>query len=66
VACSRDSGRAGSQLTENQSRSSLRERADAKELKATPLDFNGYPGAETIASLELRLRPNVVYYLIRP
>lgn len=41
-------------------------RADAAELKVTPLDFNGYPAArsEPIDAASFRLLPTTLYYLI--
>lgn len=39
-------------------------RADAGKLQITPLDFNGYPGAEPISGPTLQLRPDTAYYLI--
>jgi hypothetical protein len=41
-------------------------RADAANLKITPLDFNGYPiePAKALGRTQLTLRSNVLYYLI--
>ena len=39
-------------------------RADAAELKVTPLDFNGYRTAETGTAAEIKLKPDTVYYLV--
>jgi hypothetical protein len=39
-------------------------RADASGLKVTPLDFNGYPDKQPPDAAEIRLMPDVVYYLI--
>ncbi|GAB4249214.1 MAG: hypothetical protein OHK005_15950 [Candidatus Methylacidiphilales bacterium] len=39
-------------------------RADAGKLQITPLNFNGYPGAEPVPGPTLQLRPDTAYYLI--
>jgi hypothetical protein len=41
-------------------------RADAGQLKVTPLDFNGYPVADAAATdaTSIRLLPTTLYYLI--
>jgi hypothetical protein len=39
-------------------------RADAGQLKVTPLDLNGYPLATMGNAQTIKLKPNVVYYLI--
>lgn len=39
-------------------------RGDAKALKVTALDFNGYPTAKTQTAAEITLQPDVFYYLI--
>lgn len=41
-------------------------RADAAQLRVTPLDFNGYPASADVAMADgIRLQPRVLYYLIR-
>jgi len=40
------------------------ERPDAKELKVTALDFNGYPKQEVGTADEIQLQPSTLYYLI--
>jgi hypothetical protein len=39
-------------------------RADAAQLKVTPLDFNGYPAGEPGPAVEITLRPRTLYYWI--
>jgi hypothetical protein len=39
-------------------------RAAAGALRATPLDFNGYPAGEPLPANGLRLQPRTIYYLI--
>ncbi len=39
-------------------------RADAAELKVTPLDFDGYAQGEAGSARDIRLRPTTLYYLI--
>lgn len=39
-------------------------RPDAAQLKATPLDFNGYPAGPALPAAELRLQPRTLYHLI--
>jgi len=41
-------------------------RPDAARLKVTALDFNGYPAKEAGTAAEIKLLPDVVYYLIAP
>jgi hypothetical protein len=39
-------------------------RADAGQLKVTPLDFNGYPNGSSGAATAITLQPATAYYLI--
>jgi hypothetical protein len=39
-------------------------RADAGRLRGIPLDHNGYPTRAAGTAAEIRLRPDVLYYLI--
>jgi hypothetical protein len=41
-------------------------RADAATLKVTALDFNGYPMHAVGTASEIKLAPNVIYYLVAP
>jgi hypothetical protein len=41
-------------------------RADAAQLKATPLDPSGHPSGSALAATDLRLQPRTLYYLITP
>jgi hypothetical protein len=41
-------------------------RPDAAQLKVTALDFNGYPAKEIGTAAEIKLLPDVLYYLIAP
>jgi hypothetical protein len=40
------------------------QRPDAAQLKATPLDFNGYPAGPALPAGEIKLEPRTMYYLI--
>lgn len=39
-------------------------RADAKQLRVTPLDLNGYPAGPSVSAVEIQLRPETVYYFV--
>jgi hypothetical protein len=41
-------------------------RPDAARLKVTALNFNGYPAKDAGTAAEIKLLPDVVYYLIAP